>query len=241
MDSRLISVPCGKYIGVDRGGQGGYCINRYKNHGEPTLLQLSEGSNWHAAWPTPGFDAEKALDRALDVFWRKGYDGASLPDLTEAMGINRPSLYAAFGNKEALFRKALDRYVEGPAAYVRKALDEPTAREVAESLFQGAIELLTNPKHPRGCLAVQSALACGEAAESIRDELVSRRKALELAIRRRFQKARTEGDLPADVDPAALAGFAAAVIHGMAVQAAGGASRKELKRVAELALRTWPA
>ena len=103
------------------------------------------------------FNTDDALDRALDVFWRKGYDGASLPDLTEAMGISRPSLYAAFGNKEELFRKVLDRYVEGPAAYVREALERPTAREVVEALLAGEIELLSNPKNPRGCLAVQSA------------------------------------------------------------------------------------
>jgi AcrR family transcriptional regulator len=174
------------------------------------------------------FDAEKALDRALDVFWRKGYEGASLPDLTEAMGINRPSLYAAFGNKESLFRKALDRYVEGPAAYVAKALQQSTAREVAEALFYGEIELLTNPKNPRGCLAVQSALACGEAATTIRDELAARRKTLELSVRRRFKQARTSGDLPPEVDPAALASFTSAVIHVMDVHAAGGATRKDL-------------
>jgi len=186
------------------------------------------------------FDADQALDRALDVFWRKGYEGATLPDLTEAMGINRPSLYAAFGNKEALFRKALDRYVAGPAAYVRQALEQPTARGVAEALFAGEIELLANPKNPRGCLAVQSALACGETASAVREELCARRKSLELAIRRRFKKAQAERDLPAGVDAAALAGFTTAVIHGLAVQAAGGASRKELKRVVEMALRAWP-
>src|SRR5712671_3812837 len=109
------------------------------------------------------FDVDEALDQALKVFWRKGYEGTSLPDLTRAMGINRPSLYAAFGNKEELFRKALARYVEGPAAYVREALNEATARAVAERLLGGATELLTDPRNPRGCLAVQGALACGEA------------------------------------------------------------------------------
>jgi AcrR family transcriptional regulator len=186
------------------------------------------------------FDTEKALDSALDVFWRKGYEGASLPDLTEAMGINRPSLYAAFGNKEALFRKALDRYIEGPACYVREALQQPTARAVAEALFHGEIALLTDPMNPPGCMAVQSALACGDAASGIREELSSRRKALEREIRRRFQKARVAGDLPKDADPAALASYTCALVHGMAVQAAGGASRKDLKRVADLALRAWP-
>jgi len=186
------------------------------------------------------FNVDEALDRALDVFWRKGYEGATLPDLTEAMGINRPSLYAAFGNKEELFRKAIDRYAEGPAAFVRQALEQPTARQVAESLLFGEIDLLCNPKTPRGCFAVQAALACGDEAECVRDELCVRRKSLEMTIRRRFQQARKEGDLPASADPAALAGFLAAVTHGLAVQAAGGATRKELKRVAQMALAVWP-
>lgn len=186
------------------------------------------------------FNVDEALDRALDVFWRKGYEGATLPDLTEAMGINRPSLYAAFGNKEELFRKAIDRYAEGPAAFVRQALEQPTARQVAESLLFGEIDLLCNPKTPRGCFAVQAALACGDEAECVRDELCARRKSLEMTIRRRFQQARKEGDLPASADPAALAGFLAAVTHGLAVQAAGGATRKELKRVAQMALAVWP-
>src|SRR5437763_10008756 len=93
------------------------------------------------------FDLDKALDRALQVFWRKGYEGASLPDLTQAMGINRPSLYAAFGSKEELFRRALDRYAEGPASYVREALNEPTTRAVAERLLGGAVGLLSDSQH----------------------------------------------------------------------------------------------
>src|SRR5579859_3096090 len=106
------------------------------------------------------FDAEKALDAALAVFWRKGYEGASLPDLTEAMGINRPSLYAAFGNKEDLFHLALDRYAEGPGAFVQKALEERDARTVAERLLCGAVLLVTDPRRPHGCLLVHGALAC---------------------------------------------------------------------------------
>src|SRR5215470_5642962 len=120
------------------------------------------------------FDMDKALDRALDVFWRKGYEGTSLSDLTKAMGINRPSLYAAFGNKANLFRKALDRYDDGPATYVHEALDEPTAHAVVERLLRGAVDLLTDPCTPPGCLMVQGALACGEAADPIRQELASR-------------------------------------------------------------------
>jgi AcrR family transcriptional regulator len=186
------------------------------------------------------FDLDRALDRALEVFWRKGYEGASLSDLTRAMGVNRPSLYAAFGNKEALFRKALDRYVEGPAAYVRAALAEPRARAVAERLLGESVDRLTDPRNPRGCLMVQGALACGEAAESVRRELAARRAAGELAVRRRFERAQADGDLPADCDPADLARYVVTVLRGMAVQAAGGAGREELRRVAEMAMQAWP-
>ena len=186
------------------------------------------------------FDADQALDRALKVFWRKGYEGASLPDLTRAMRINRPSLYAAFGNKESLFRKVIERYVEGPAGYVRAALDEPTARAVAERLLGGSVDLLTDPRNPRGCLMVQGALACGEAAESIRRELSAHRAAAEVAVRQRFQRTLAEGDLPADADPGDLARYVVTLLRGMAVEAAGGASRDELRRVVEMALRAWP-
>jgi len=186
------------------------------------------------------FDIEDALDRALRVFWEKGYEGTSLSDLTQAMGINRPSLYAAFGNKEALFRRVLARYADGPAAYTHEALDEPTARAVVERLLRGAIEVTTDPLTPRGCLMVQGALACGETATSIQRELVARRAAGEAALRQRLERARAAGDLPADADPADLARYVTVVVYGIAVQAAGGASREELQGVAETALRAWP-
>jgi AcrR family transcriptional regulator len=186
------------------------------------------------------FDVDIALDRALRVFWRKGFEGASLPELTKAMRINRPSLYAAFGNKESLFRKALDRYVEGPGGYLREALNEPTARAAAERLLAGTIDLLADPMNPRGCLMVQGALACGQAADSVRRELVARRTAGEAAVRQRFERAVLDGDLPAESDPADLAQYLATIIHGMAVQAASGASRETLQRVAKMALRSWP-
>jgi AcrR family transcriptional regulator len=187
------------------------------------------------------FDLDQALDRALEVFWRRGYEGTSLPDLTEAMAINRPSLYAAFGNKEALFRRALDRYVEGPAAPLGEALEEPTARAAVERFLLASIDLVTDAKNPGGCLTVQGALACGEASDSIRRELASRRRNLQEMLRRRFERAIAEGDLAADSDPADLARFVATVGQGMAVQGAGGATREELRRVVEMAMRAWPA
>jgi AcrR family transcriptional regulator len=187
-----------------------------------------------------GFDAQRALDRALAIFWRDGYEGASLPALTKAMGINRPSLYAAFGNKEALFRKALARYDRGPAGYTYKALKKPKAREVVAALLEGIVALLTRPQNPGGCLMVQGALACGENGRRVREELASQRAAGVVAIRRRFQRAIDEGDLPANADASGLARFVATVMHGMAVQAASGASRKELVRVKDMFLRMWP-
>jgi AcrR family transcriptional regulator len=186
------------------------------------------------------FDVERALGRALLVFWRKGYEGASLPELTRAMRISRPSLYAAFGNKEALFHKVLARYSEGQAAYVREALDEPTARAVAERLLRGGVALLSDRRNPRGCLMVQGALACGGAADSVRRALCARRAAAETAVRRRFERARAEGDLPPESSPADLARFVVTVQRGMAVQAAGGATRTQLERVVELAMCAWP-
>jgi len=188
-----------------------------------------------------GFDAAEALDKALHVFWQRGYEGTSLSDLTEAMGINRPSLYAAFGNKEELFRRALDRYAEkGPGAVYRKALAEPTARAVVERFLKGVAEFLTDPKNPPGCLSVQGALSCGEAAESIKSELCRRRAAGECALRERFERAKSEGDLAADADTAALARFIVTVTQGMSVQVAGGASRADLLMVADMALKAWP-
>ncbi len=186
------------------------------------------------------FDIDSALDRALQVFWRKGYEGASLSDLTKAMGVNRPSLYAAFGDKEALFRKALDRYLNGPAVYTQEALKEATTRAVVERLLRGAADLNTASRNPGGCLMVQGALACGEAADSIRKELIGCRAAGEAALRRRLQRAKADGDLSATVNPANLARYLATVVYGMAVQAAGGASRDELQHVVEMTLRTLP-
>jgi AcrR family transcriptional regulator len=186
------------------------------------------------------FDVERALDAALKVFWAKGYDGASLDDLTGAMGINRPSLYAAFGNKENLFRRALDRYGRGPAAHACAALQAPTAREVAERMLTGTVALLTNPRHPRGCLVVQGALACGDDSACVQRELAATREAGVVALRKRFARARREGDLPRAANPADLARYVATVAHGLSVEAASGATRAELTRVVKTAMRAWP-
>ena len=186
------------------------------------------------------FDIDEALEQALQMFWRKGYLGTSLTDLTEAMGINRPSLYATFGNKETLFRKVLDRYSDRQTAYLRSALEEPTARRVIERMMHGVIDLVTNPLNPSGCLFAQSMLSCGDPDDPLHQELAKRRVSGEVAIRDRFERAVSSGDLPSDADPAALARFVVTVNFGMSVQAAGGASRAELLQVVQTALRICP-
>lgn len=187
------------------------------------------------------FNADTALNKALTVFWKQGYEGTSIDDLTEAMGINRPSLYAAFGNKEELFGKVMDLYRADPASYVNRALEKPTAREVFAGLLYGVVDLLTNPENPGGCMFVQAALVCGDASKNIRTELAARRLGGEREIRERFERARTDGDLSIDSDPAILAKFAATLIWGLSVQSASGCSREELLQVAETSIRSWPA
>jgi AcrR family transcriptional regulator len=186
------------------------------------------------------FDIDQALDRATQLFWQRGYEGTSLSDLTDELGITRPSLYAAFGNKEGLFRLALDRYEAKAGAYRTRALSAPTAYAVARQLLEGAADLHGDKNNPVGCLDVHGALACSEEADAMRQELSSRRQAGEKAIRRRLERAKAEGDLPADSSPADLARYLSVVIYGMTVQAVGGANRAELRSVAEVALRQWP-
>lgn len=186
------------------------------------------------------FDVDEALDRAVLVFWQLGYERTTLTDLCEAMGINRPSLYAAFGTKAELFRRALDRYANGPHAYEAQALALPTARAVAEALLRGAVERQTGVDTPHGCLAVLGATTHPDAESPIAQALIAARALGEEAVRARFSQAKAEGDLPADSDPAELAAYVRTVIYGMTVQAAGGATRADLERVVELALRAWP-
>jgi AcrR family transcriptional regulator len=187
-----------------------------------------------------GFDADAALERAMAVFWEQGYEGASLADLTGAMGITKTSMYAAFGNKEDLFRKVLERYEEGPAAYAALALRQPTAREVATAFLAGSVATSTRPGDPAGCLSVQGSLAAGEAGRTARDILADWRDKGRRHLRDRFRQAVDEGDLPPDADPGLLARYIMTVANGIAVQAAGGAGQDELRQVADAALRNWP-
>jgi AcrR family transcriptional regulator len=185
------------------------------------------------------FDVDVALAAALRVFWTLGYEGASMSDLTEAMGITRPSLYAAFGNKEELFKKALDLYERDKLAYMTEALEAPTARGVAEHLLQGAIDLQTG-SDPKGCLGVISSTACGTEAESIRQEVLKRRASSDAALLARFERAMAEGDFPPHVTPDGMKQYLSAVVQGLCIQAGNGASIEELQRLKDTTLAMWP-
>ncbi|MEN2747254.1 TetR/AcrR family transcriptional regulator [Sphingomonas sp. T9W2] len=186
------------------------------------------------------FCVDNALAAALGVFWSKGYEGASMSDLTEAMGITKPSLYAAFGNKEALFHKALDLYENEKLEYTREALKQPTARAVAEHFMRGAIDAQMSSCDPKGCLGVISATACGAEAASIKADVIQRRASSQAALVERFEQAKRDGDLPDHVDIPGLTSYLYAILQGMAVQAGSGATRAELERVVETSLMMWP-
>jgi AcrR family transcriptional regulator len=186
------------------------------------------------------FDPDEALHIALQVFRRQGYEGTSISDLTGAMGITRPSLYAAFGNKEDLFRRTLDLYERQHLCFAHTALQASTGREAVELLLRGYVDVLTDPMNPPGCLGVNGAMACSEASEAIREELVARRMVNENNLRDRLEQARSNGDFPKDEDPSDWARYVVSVGLGMAVKAASGASREELHRVVDFAMRGWP-
>jgi AcrR family transcriptional regulator len=185
------------------------------------------------------FDMASALDEAMEVFWRHGYEGATVAELTDAMGINPPSLYAAFGSKEGLLKAALDRYSQKRDAFMREMLGAPTAREVVEGMLLHIAEMQTDPQNPPGCLLVAGGLACGAGAENVPFELAAHRAHSEGQLRDRFIRAKQEGDLAGNADPSALARFLSAVIAGMGVLASSGTTREELREVARVSVKAF--
>lgn len=177
----------------------------------------------------------------MTVFWRQGYEGASVADLTKAMGINAPSLYACFGNKEGLFRAVVDRYEARRDSFMTGILAQPTAQAVAEAYLYGvaAFAADTGGQNPPGCLMLKGALSCCE--QEITDDMTRRRAEKEAALKKRFEQAKKTGDLPKSANPAALARYLAVMACGISVQAGAGASLKELREVAAVALAGWPA
>jgi AcrR family transcriptional regulator len=184
------------------------------------------------------FDVEEALAAALRVFWEKGYEGASLTDLTDAMGITRPSLYAAFGNKEALFKRALDLYESEKLAYVGTALAAPTARAVVQRMLEGTIDNVTSDCP--GCLGVIVAVSCGSATSPIQQDIRARAASSRKALVDRMQRAIEDGDFAMPVEAEAMTQYLTALLQGLSVQAGSGASRTELDQVAAAALAIWP-
>ncbi|NBD24877.1 TetR/AcrR family transcriptional regulator [Paenibacillus glycinis] len=177
------------------------------------------------------FDIELALHHALELFWRKGYEGTSLSDLTEAMKINKSSFYATFESKERLFFKVLDYYFDGPSRETAAALTQPTARKVIETYLGAVADLTTNPINPPGCLTIRGAIACAEESEPVRQALTARRIDAEQALKLRLEQARSGGELPERADLAQLTRFIMTVAAGMSIQAANGANRDELEAV----------
>ncbi|MBM9508412.1 TetR/AcrR family transcriptional regulator [Actinacidiphila acididurans] len=182
------------------------------------------------------FDADEALDAALRVFWTQGYEGATLSHLTEAMGINRPALYAAFHSKKELFYQAVDRYYAFDAAHTLQALVEPTARQVVEQYLLRSVEQLTDERRPMGCFVLQGGFVCGPENQDVADHMAGLRHAAETDLRRRFMRAKAAGDLPSDHDPAELAAYVVTVRHGLAVMARDGSPRDALTRTARRAV-----
>jgi AcrR family transcriptional regulator len=184
------------------------------------------------------FDVDEAIAIATKLFWEKGYEGTSLAELTSAMGINPPSFYVAFKSKAALFRIALERYRKDYLGFAAKALEELTARAVAEQLLFGYADMLASPGHPPGCLAMNSAWSAD--SDGIRDELREWREYRRKTLRRRFQQAIAEGDLPAGTNAEAMAQYVMVVAWGLALEGQSGSSRRQLRRVVTAAMKAWP-
>jgi TetR/AcrR family transcriptional regulator, copper-responsive repressor len=188
-----------------------------------------------------GFDMHQALDRAVGLFWAHGYDGTSIALLSETLGIAPPSLYAAFGAKQDLYLLAVARYLEGPAVLMQAALENaPMARAAIERVLRDAAEQFTRPGHPGGCMVAGGLLGCAPDQSALAARMAGLRAAAVAGLGARFEDAVRSGELPASVDPAALARFYYGVIQGLSTQARDGATRAMLEAVADIALSAWP-
>lgn len=191
----------------------------------------------------PSFDRDKALEGAMRVFRKHGYEGATLEDLLAAMGgINPPSFYNAFGSKEALFKEAVDRYVETVGMPTLQALNSAaTARGGVEAMLRFTAESLSMPGEPQGCLVVTGASNCAPANKGASDYVQAIRRRAPEAVRQRIALAIADGEIPRTADVQAIVAFYTTVSNGLAVRAGDGASRKELMSVVDGALAAWEA
>ena len=187
------------------------------------------------------FDRDAALHQAMLLFWRHGYEATSLSDLTAAMGVTPPSIYAAFGDKKRLFLEAVARYVSGPVTSGGIIEGAATARDAARGLLRAAALGFTGADTPPGCLLASSAISCSAAAADVQAELAAIRREIETCLRRRIAQAVEAGEMDAEADADALAGYVMAVIQGMSTLARDGAAQEKLTRVAATAMLAWPA
>jgi AcrR family transcriptional regulator len=187
------------------------------------------------------FDKDKALDTALRLFWKHGYEGTSVAALASALGVTVPSLYLAFGNKESLFMRAVERYGCYSGKLYERAFEKQTAREVALGILEGEVDLVLGSDTPDGCLMIHGALATSPESETVRLAMAELRRVAESEVADRFRQALEEGDaLPNGIGPDALAGYVMTVASGLAVQARTGLTRAQLEQVVEVAMRIWP-
>jgi AcrR family transcriptional regulator len=187
------------------------------------------------------FSIEAALDAAIEVFGEKGIAAASISDLAGAMGISSPSLYAAYGNKEELFRKAIAKFTEGNNAHISACLETGTAREGVDRLLRDGVRMFTNRAISRTCFVTQAPLKPSEASEETRQDIAEKRAAIEQIMRRWFDRAIAAGELPDNALSAHLARFYSVVVQGIALQAQHGGTTEELLRVVDVAMDSWPA
>jgi AcrR family transcriptional regulator len=184
-----------------------------------------------------GFDKDAALEAAMLTFWERGYEGTSMADLTQAMGLNPSSIYAAFGDKHALFQLAVKRYLEIRAQYAVKALEEPTLESFIRALFDNTVAFLTTPGHPPTCMTLAGAVGCSLKATPARDLMTEIRKQNQVALRERLLKARKSGELRKEINVDDYTRYLSTIIAGLSIQAANGSTKAELKRTSLMALR----
>jgi AcrR family transcriptional regulator len=183
------------------------------------------------------FDTDHALNVAMRLFWERGYEGTSMADLSQKMGIHPSSIYAAFGDKQALFALAAKRYADVPAQYMVRALEQPTFRDFILAAFDNTVEFLGSKEHPSSCFTLTAAISCGTDTEPAKILMRKMRLQNETAIKARLLKARKAGDFPRQENVDDYTRYLSSLLSGLAVQAANGATRTELKRTAAVALR----
>ncbi|MCV2369347.1 TetR/AcrR family transcriptional regulator [Roseateles oligotrophus] len=204
-------------------------------------MNLIPPSTKRSAGRPRAFDRNVALEIALDMFWRRGFEATSTTDLTAAMGISQPSLYAAFGSKEGLYREAVELYLLRYGTRVQQLIDtKGSAREAVAAILANAAHQYTDSSHAPGCMIASGALQVGPAHTDLLTQMVELRQAAQAAIKLRLDRAINEGELPKRTDTSSLAAYFAMVIQGMSVQAHDGATSVSLKRIAKLAMEVWP-